>query len=60
MCCARALDRFIAYELPLTERSVAVRELPNYAVTRIRAGRFVVNEDGSSINLREREIRFDE
>ena len=45
MCCARALDRFIADELPLTERPIAVRELPNYAVTRIGVGQSGSRED---------------
>ncbi len=42
------------------ERCVALRKLPDYPITRIRTGQFVVNEDGSYTNLWEGEIRFDE
>ena len=49
---------FNNHELPLTERSVAVRELPDYAIARIRTGQSLVNEDGSYTPLWEGEIRF--
>ncbi len=52
--------RFNDYELLLTERPVAVRELPDYAIARIRTGQFLANEDGSYTPLWEGEIRFDE
>ena len=50
--------RFDNYELPLTERPVAVRELPDYAIARINTGQYLVNEDGSYTPLWEGEIRF--
>ena len=34
--------RFGEYRLPLTERPVAVRELPDYAIARIRTGQYIV------------------
>ena len=52
--------RFKDYELPLTERPVAVRERPAYDIAGIRTGQFVVNEDGSYTNLWEAEVHFDE
>ena len=53
--------RFDDYKLPLIGPPVvAVRELPDYAITRIRTGQFLVNEDGSTTHLWEGEIRFDE
>ena len=52
--------RFNNYELPLTERPIAVRELPAYAIARIRTGQSLANEDGSYTPLWEGEIRFDE
>ena len=51
--------RFGDYALPLTERAVAVRELPAYDIARIRTGQFLVNEDGSYTPLWEGEVRFD-
>ena len=42
------------------ERCVALRELPDYAITRIRTGQFLVNEYGSTTHLWEGRIRFDE
>ncbi len=42
------------------ERCIAWRELPDYAITRIRTGQFLVNEDGSTTHLWGGEIRFDE
>ncbi len=42
------------------ERCVALRELPDYPITRVRTGQFLVNEDGSYTNIWEGEIRFDE
>ena len=48
------------YELPLTGRPVAVRELPDYDIARIRTGQFLANGDGSYTNLWEGEVRFDE
>ena len=42
------------------ERCIAWRELPDYPITRIRTGQFLVNEDGSTTHLWEGEIRFDE
>ena len=52
--------RFNDYELPLTERYIAVRELPDYDIAGIRTGQFLVNEDGSTARLWEGEVRFDE
>ncbi len=51
--------RFGDYELPLTERLVAVRQLPGYAIAGIRTGEFLANEDGSATPLWEGEVRFD-
>ena len=48
------------YELPLTGRPVAVRELPDYDIARIRTGQFLANGDGSTTRLWEGEVRFDE
>ena len=48
------------YRLPLTERRVAVRELPGYAIARVRTGQYRSNEDGSSTKLWEGEVRFNE
>ena len=48
------------YALPLTERPVAVRELPAYDIAGIRTGQFITNEDGSTTPLWEGEVRFDE
>ena len=42
------------------ELCVARRELPDYAVARVRTGQYLANEDGSYTNLWEGEIRFDE
>ena len=52
--------RFDDYKLPLTERPVAVRELPAYDIAGIRTGQSLANEDGSYTILWEGEIRFDE
>ena len=52
--------RFGDYKLPLVERAVAVRKLPDYAITRIRTGQFLVNDDGSTTHLWEGEIRVDD
>ena len=52
--------RFNDYALPLTERPIAVRELPGYAIAGIRTGQFIANDDGSYINIWEGEIRVDE
>ena len=52
--------RFNDYDLPLTERPVAVRELPAYDIAGIRTGQYLVREDGSYTNLWEGEVRFDE
>ena len=52
--------RFNHYALPLTERPIAVRKLPDYPITRIHTGQFIVNEDGSYTHPWEGEIRFDE
>ncbi len=38
----------------------ARRELPNYAITAIRTGQFLINEDGSFTNLWEGEVRLNE
>ena len=51
--------RFGDYALPLTERLVAVRELPAYDIAGIRTGQFLVNEDGSYTPLWEGQVRFD-
>ena len=52
--------RFDDYKPPLTERPLAVRELPAYDIAGIRTGQSLVNEDGSYTTLWEGEIRFDE
>ena len=39
---------------------IAWRELPDYPITRVRTGQFLVNEDGSTTHLWEGEIRVDE
>ena len=52
--------RFGEYRLPLTERPVAVRELPGYAIARIRTGQYLINEDGSFTKLWEGEVHFNE
>ena len=52
--------RFGEYALPLAERHVAVRELPDYAIARIHTGQILVNEGGSFTKLWEGEVRFDE
>ena len=51
---------FDDYKLLLTERPVAVRELPAYDIAGIRTGQSLANEDGSYTILWEGEIRFDE
>ena len=50
---------FRDYSFPLNEGCVARRELPDYAIIRIRTGQYFGNEDGSYTNLWEEEIRFD-
>ena len=52
--------RFGEYALPLTERRVAMHELPDYAIARVRTGQFRINEDGSFTQLWEGEVRFNE
>ena len=52
--------RFGEFALPLTERPVAVRELPDYAIARIRTGQYRINEDGSFTGLWEGEVRLNE
>ena len=52
--------RFRDYDLSLDKGCVALRELPEYAIARIRTGQFLVNEDGSTTHLWEGEIRFEE
>ena len=52
--------RFGDHLLPLTERPVAVRELPGYAIARLRTGQYLVNEDDSLTYLWEAEVRFNE
>ena len=52
--------RFGEFALSLTERPVAVRELPDYAIARVRTGQFLINEDGSFTEIWEDEIRFNE
>ena len=52
--------RFNDYRIPQGERCVIVRELPDYAITRILTGQFLVNEDGSYTRLWGGEVRFDE
>ena len=52
--------RFNDYELPLTERYIAVRELPAYDIAGIRTGQYVVHEDGSYGNSWEAEAAFAE
>ena len=49
-----------SYELRSAEQCIAYRELPDYAITRIRTGQFLFNEDGSYTHLWKGEIRFDE
>ena len=48
------------YEFRSAEQCIVWRELPDYAITRIRTGQFLVNEDGFYTNIWEGEIRFDE
>ena len=43
-----------------TTPPVTLRELPNYAITRIRTGQYLVREDGSTAHLRGGEIRVNE
>ena len=52
--------RFRNQALSLTERRVAVRELPDYAIARVRTGQYRINEDGSSTGLWEGEVRLNE
>ncbi len=52
--------RFNDYKLPLTERYIAVRELPAYDIAGIRTGQYVVREDGSYGNSWEAEASFAE
>ena len=42
----------------LVGRCLAKRSLPDYPITRIRTGQFIVNDDGATIYLWERQIRF--
>ena len=42
------------------ERCVALRERPDYAITRIRTGQFLVNEYGATAHLWEGEVHVDE
>ena len=42
------------------EQCVAWREFPDYAISSIRTGQYIVNEDGSTTHLWEGEVRFDE
>ena len=42
------------------EVCAAVRELPDYAIARIRTGQFLTNEDGSFTKLWKGEVRFNE
>ena len=48
------------HALPLTDRSVAVRQLPDYPIAHIRTGQFAVNGDGTLTELWEGEVRFNE
>ena len=48
------------HALPLTERRVALRELPGYAIARVRTGQYRINGDGSFTQLWEGEVRFNE
>ncbi len=52
--------RFRDYDLSLDKGCVALRKLPDYPITRVRTGQFLVNEDGSTTHLWGGEIRFDE
>ena len=52
--------RFDVSGVRLTERCVALRELPDYDFAGIRTGQFVVNKDGSLTHRWEAEVRFDE
>ena len=46
--------------MSLDKGCVTLRELPDYAITRIRTGQYLVREDGSAAHLWGREIRVDE
>ena len=46
--------------MSLDKGCVTLRELPDYAITRIHTGQYLVREDGSAAHLWEGEIRFDE
>ena len=52
--------RFNSYGMRLAEQCVALHELPDYPIARIRTGQYRVNEDGSVTRLWEGEVRFDE
>ena len=52
-------DRGVRW-LRSAERCIALRKLPDYPITRVRTGQFLVNEDGSTTHLWGGEIRFDE
>ena len=51
---------FRYYSLSLDKGCVALRKLPDYPITRVRTGQFLVNEDGSTTHLWGGEIHFDE
>ena len=51
---------FYDYGVRSAEGCGALRELPDYAITSIRTGQYLANEDGSFTGLWEGEIHFNE
>ena len=51
--------RFDDYRVPHRRRCIAARPLPDYAITDIRTGQFVVREDGSYENFWEAEYHVE-
>ena len=51
---------FNSYGMRSAEQCVVLRELPDYPISSIRTGQYLVNEDGSTTHLWEGEVRFDE
>ena len=50
---------FNAHGMRSAEQCVTWQELPDHAISSIRTGQFLVNEDGSTTSLWEGEVRFD-
>ena len=51
---------FNAHGMRSAEQCVTWQEFPDHAISSIRTGQFLVNEDGSTTSLWEGEVRFDE